>query len=94
MNGSGCGAARASWFGSRAGRFRAADRSAIQSDPLFLGVQVNSSSQKGRFRLSTGQTKTRRTRNLVIAFALGCGALLVYAAVIFRFGAIVGNRPL
>jgi len=59
---------------------------------LVLGIQVNSSSQKGRFWLSAGQTKTRRKRNLAIAFALVCGVLLIYAAAIFRFGAIIGNR--
>jgi ferric-dicitrate binding protein FerR (iron transport regulator) len=36
--------------------------------------------------------QARRRRNVMIALALGCGAILVYAVTILRFGSM--NRPL
>jgi hypothetical protein len=56
------------------------------------GILVISGRQNGRRILSPVQKKARRRRNVMIALALGCGAILVYAVTILRFGSM--NRPL
>jgi hypothetical protein len=57
-------------------------------------AQVVSGRQKGRQMLSPGQEKVRRKRNVMIALVVGCGALLIYAVTVFRFGSVMMNRPL